>query len=94
MGTGRPWTRPEITLLCSLWAKGEPLDRIGKALGRSAGSVRGAAQRHQLGRRGGPPAANCMSCGELYSPKGRFNRICGRCKSQEAWHTGQDLCLM
>ena len=87
-----PWTSAEIKTLCRLWAKGKAADEIGKALGRSAGSVRGAAQRHQLGRPGGMPAANCLKCGGLYSPESRFNRICGRCKQQQDWHSGQDLC--
>ena len=87
-----PWSGPEIQTLSRLWAEGLPLETISMQLGRSPGSVRGAAQRHQLGKRGGPKARNCLCCRGLFQPEHRFNRICPRCKQRPEWNSGQDHC--
>ena len=87
-----PWSTTEIRTLSRLWAEGLSLETISGRLGRSPGSVRGAAQRHQLGRRGGPEARNCLWCSGLFQPEHRHNRVCPRCKLRPEWSSGQDHC--
>ena len=92
MQTATPWSNEEVRTLRTLWADGESTEEIARVLGRTSGSVRGAVQRHRLGRSGGPDLRPCLTCQRPFQPEGRFVRICRECKMKPEWQSGNDCC--
>jgi hypothetical protein len=75
------------------------VDEIGALVGRTGSSIQTAASRFGLPRRQMTGAGNvletlsvpaaggmkpCMACGENFWSKGKFNRLCIRCKAPDS----------
>ena len=86
----RKWTSDEVLRLCDWWAEGLTIARIASRLHRSRASVAGAIERNRLGECGGARAIPCLTCGRLFQPKHKFNKICASCKGTEDWQSGND----
>lgn len=88
------WTDSETAKLAELWSRGDDIEQIAEALGRSVSAVQTKAGRMSLPARRWPTRQHstarirpCMCCGNTFFSTWIGNRICEPCKESDLYRS-------